>query len=258
MQVSKFKLGLLGVLAMSTIAPMAQAEESAWGPITGGVTLTSDYRFRGISQSDRDAAAQGWLQYDHASGFFGNVWASTIDFNDEAAADSSIEVDLTAGYNFKIGAETDASVKAVYYWYADADEQSPVREYNYWEMIAGISHNFGKFSVTGELAYSPDYFSESGDAWAATAGASVPVMDSFLFFTGGLEASAHLGHQWIDDNARFGAPDYLYYDFGVSAAWESITVDLRWVDTDLETGECSGPDWCEGGVVLSVSADLPG
>jgi hypothetical protein len=78
-------------------------------------------------------------------------------------------------------------------------------------------------------------------------------MDSFLFFTGGLELSAHLGHQWLDEGA-----DYLYYDFGASATWESITVDLRWVDTDLEEAECSGPDLCEGGVVLSVSAALPG
>jgi uncharacterized protein (TIGR02001 family) len=253
MQVSKFKLGLLGVLAMSTIAPMAQAEESAWGPITGGVTLTSDYRFRGVSSSDRDAAAQGWLQYDHASGFFANVWASTIDFNDEATADSSLEVDLTAGYNFKIGPATDGSVKAVYYWYADADIPGGDPEYDYWEIIAGVGHDFGKFSVTGEIAYSPDFFLESGDAWALTGGAAVPVMDSFLFFTGGLELSAHLGHQWLDEGT-----DYLYYDFGASATWESITVDLRWVDTDLEEAECSGPDLCEGGVVLSVSAALPG
>ena len=257
MQVSKFKLGLLGVLAMSTIAPMAQAEESAWGPITGGVTLTSDYRFRGVSSSDRDAAAQGWLQYDHASGFFGNVWASTIDFNDEATADSSLEVDLTAGYNFKIGAETDASVKAVYYWYADADIQSPDPEYDYWEFIAGVSHDFGKFSVTGEVAYSPDFFLESGDAWAVTAGAAVPVLDTFLFFTGGLDVSAQLGHQWIDDNTAFGVPDYLFYSFGATATWEAISVDLRWVDTDTDDNECVN-DLCEGGVVLSVSAALPG
>ena len=257
MQVSKFKLGLLGVLAMSTIAPMAQAEESAWGPITGGVTLTSDYRFRGVSSSDRDAAAQGWLQYDHASGFFANVWASTIDFNDEATADSSIEVDLTAGYNFKIGPETDGSVKAVYYWYADADIQSPASEYDYWELIAGISHDFGKFSVTGELAYSPDFFLETGDAWAVSAGAAVPVLDTFLFFTGGLEVSAQLGHQWIDNNTGFGVPDYLFYSFGATATWEAISVDLRWVDTDTDANECIN-DLCEGGVVLSVSADLPG
>lgn len=255
MQASKLKLGLLGVLAMSTIAPMAQAEESAWGPVTGGVTLTSDYRFRGISQTDRDAAAQGWLQYDHASGFFANVWTSTIDFNDEAEADSSIEVDLTAGYNFKIGSATDGSVKVVYYWYADADNPDP--EYDYWEFIAGVGHDFGKFSMSGELAYSPEYFGESGDAWALTGGASVPVLDSFLFFTGGLEASAHLGHQWLDEDT-----DYLFYDFGASATWESITVDLRWVDTDLDADECvafaGGDELCEGGVVLSVSAALPG
>lgn len=254
MQVSKFKLGLLGVIAMSTLAPIAQAEDSPWGPITGGVNLTSDYRFRGVSQSDRDAAIQGWLQYDHASGFFANLWASSIDFNDSTSYDSSIEVDLTGGYNFKIGSDTSANVRVIYYWYADADTPSGAPEYDYWEFAGGLEHTFGSVTVTGDLAYSPDYFGETGDAWAVTGGASVPVMDTFAFFTGGLEASAHVGHQWIDQST-----DYLYYDFGATAKWEQFSFDFRWVDTDMNTAECAGnPHICDGGVVLSLSADLPG
>lgn len=255
MQVSKLKMATLGVVAMSSLAPIAQAEESPWGPLSGGVALTSDYRFRGISQSDRDAAAQAWLQYDHASGLFANAWASSIDFNDQTTYDSGIEVDLTLGYNFKLGAETDAVGKIVYYWYADADTPSGLPEYDYWEFIAGVEHNFGKFSATAEVAYSPDFFLESGDAWALTGGASVPVMDTFLFFTGGLEASAHVGHQWFDGSSD----DYLYFDIGASATWEQITFDVRWIDTDRNTAECDGiEDICEGGIVLTVSADLPG
>lgn len=252
MKVSTFKLGLLGVIAMSTLAPIAQAEDSPWGPITAGVSLTSDYRFRGVSQSDRDAAVQGWIQYDHASGFFANIWASSIDFND-APVDSNVEVDLSAGYNFKLGGDTNASVRALYYWYADADIQSGDPEYDYWEFAAGLEHSFGNVTVTGDLAYSPDFFNETGDAWALTGGASVPVLDSFAFFTGGLEASAHVGHQWIDQGV-----DYLYYDFGATAKWEQFSVDLRWVDTDMNTAECGSVHNCDGGIVLSVSADLPG
>lgn len=259
MQVSKLKMATLGVVAMSSLAPIAQAEESPWGPLSGGVALTSDYRFRGISQSDRDAAAQAWLQYDHASGLFANAWASSIDFNDQKTHDSGIEVDLTLGYNFKLGAETDAVGKIVYYWYADADTPSNSPEYDYWEFIAGLEHNFGKFSATAEVAYSPDYFLESGDAWAVTGGASVPVMDTFLFFTGGLEASVHLGHQWIDDNVQYGTPDYLFFDVGFTATWEQISFDVRWVDSDNNSTDCyDGTELCEGGIVLSVSADLPG
>ena len=74
MKATMWKAGLFGALSFLSIAPIAQAdEEGAWGPITAGVALTSDYRFRGQSQTDRDAAIQGWVQYDHDSGFFANI-----------------------------------------------------------------------------------------------------------------------------------------------------------------------------------------
>ena len=85
-------------------------------------------------------------------------------------------------------------------------------------------------------------------------------MDKFLFM-GALTASANVGYQWIDDNALYGTPDYLYFDIGASAAWEVFTVDLRWVDTDLDNSECfvaPNTKFCEGGVVLTLSAALPG
>ncbi len=252
MRMNSLKTALLGALAVACIAPAAQAADAS-GPFSGGVSLTSDYRFRGISQSDRDPALQGWVQYDHASGAFANVWFSTIDFNDEASYDSSVEVDLTAGYNFKLGENTGASVKAVYYWYADADTPAGDPEYDYWEFAVGATHDYGKVSVKAELAYSPDFFEERGDAWALSGGASVPVTDSFLFFTGGLTASANVGHQWLDIGT-----DYLFYDIGVGTSWKNISLDLRWVDTDLNKAQCGTTDWCEGGLVVSVSAAFPG
>ncbi|MBP6014205.1 MAG: TorF family putative porin [Alphaproteobacteria bacterium] len=262
-----WKAGLFGALALASIAPAAQADdEGAWGPFTAGVSLTSDYRFRGISNSDRDAAIQGWLQYDHAMGFYANIWASTIDFNDEFAHDSSVEVDLTVGYNYAFSDQTNAGIKLVYYWYPDADTPPTLRDYDYFEAIATVGHDFGVASVSGELAWSPDFFAETGDAVSLKAGVSAPVLEKFAFMDG-LTASANVGYQWIDSNISappglpgfYGTPDYLYYDFGVSAGWEIFTIDLRWVDTDLDKGECfGGTDLCDGGVTLSLTAALPG
>ncbi len=256
-----WKAGLFGALALASIAPAAQADdEGAWGPFTAGVSLTSDYRFRGVSQSDRDAAIQGWVQYDHASGLYANIWASTIDFNDELAHDSSVEVDLTVGYNYALSDKTGLGIKAVYYLYPDADTPAGSNDYDYFEAIASVSHDFGMASVSGELAWSPDFFFESGDAVSLKGGVSAPVLEKFAFMDG-LTASANLGYQWIDDNATYGTPDYLYYDFGVSAGWEIFTIDLRWVDTDLDKSECfvaPNTDFCDGGITLSLTAALPG
>ena len=254
---TSLKAGLFGVLALASFAPAAYADGDAaapaWGPFTAGVSLTSDYRFRGVSQSNAEAAIQGWIQYDHASGFFANIWASTIDFQDQTSYDSTVEVDLTAGYNYAFSDTTSGTIKGVFYLYPDADTPPAAGDYDYFEAIASVSHDFGKAAVSGEIAWSPDFFGETGDAVALTGGVTVPIMDQFAFFDGGLKASSHAGYQWLDQGE-----DYFYYDLGATATWGLFDVDLRWVGTDIDNNDCSLPDICEDGVVLSVTANLPG
>lgn len=257
MKTSILRAGLLGALTLTAITP-ALAEEGEWGGFTAGGALTSDYRFRGQSQSARDAAAQAWVQYDHSSGVFGNIWLSSIDFNDQATYDSSVEVDLTLGYAHSFSEQTEAAVKAIYYWYADADTPVGANEYDYFELLLSGSHDFGRAAINAELAWSPDYFLESGDAVSLKGGVSVPLMDNVAFM-GPLSASGNIGYQWIDKNAVYGTPDYLYYDLGLSAEWEIFVIDVRWVGTDLSKLQCyGGLNLCEDGVVLSISANLPG
>jgi uncharacterized protein (TIGR02001 family) len=262
MKTKAWKAGLFGAVALASFAPAAQAdEEGAWGPFSAGATLTNDYRFRGQSQSDRGGAVQGWVQYDHKSGFFANIWGSYIDFNDagvNTTDDTNAEVDLTVGYNHSFSEQTSGTIKAVYYWYPDADQLPAVNDYDYFELIGSVAHDFGTFGLNGEVAWSPDYFFETGDAISLKGGASYPIMDNFIFM-GALSASANVGYQWIDQNAAFGTPDYLYFDIGATAEWGLFAIDLRWVDTDLDNGECfGGTKLCEGGVVLSITANLPG
>lgn len=263
--------GLLAGLSLVGIAPAAQADDEDSGPVTAGVTLTNDYRFRGLSQTDRQAAVQGWLQVDFR-GFFFNAWASNIDFNDAGSLtsdDSAVEVDLTAGYNHSFSDTTSGSIKAVYYWYPDADYIVPGLDYDYFEAIVGLSHDFGMASVSAEAAWSPEYFGKTGDAVAVKGGVVVPITDHFGFM-GALNASANVGYQWIENNFAsddpvffYDAPDYLFFDFGASAEWEIFVFDVRWVDTDIDDDECfisnaANVDFCEGGIVLSVTANLPG
>ncbi len=130
----------------------------------------------------------------------------------------SIEIDATLGYNWVISEQTAAAFKAVYYWYADADAPAGFPDYDYFELMAGIEHDFGPASVSGEIAWSPDFFAETGDAVAWTAGVTVPIMDTFLFFEDGLEASGHAGYQWVDVGE-----DYFFYDLGATAIWGVIS-----------------------------------
>ncbi len=79
--------------------------------------MTSDYRFRGLSQTDTSPAVQASVDFNSETGFFVGAWASNIDFLDEATYDSSIELDLYAGYTMALGESTELTAKFVYYMY---------------------------------------------------------------------------------------------------------------------------------------------
>jgi len=102
----------IAALMLSALAPTAAADDSPW---SFNFAATTDYRFRGVSQSDNDPALQGSVQYDFAEGFFANVWASTIDFSPFGDPDASVEVDLTAGYTHEFSKATEGTIKLVYY-----------------------------------------------------------------------------------------------------------------------------------------------
>ena len=264
MKTRNLTIGLFGALSLiSTAAPaLADGEEKAASPWSVTIGATTDYRFRGISQSDQSPAVQGSIDFKSESGFFAGAWASNIDFNDDGLitdGDTKVELDLYAGFSHDFSETTSGVLKAVYYAYPTADYLPGTNDYNYFELIADLSHDFGSASVTGEIAWTPDYFYESGNAVALTGTLAVPLADKFWFFDGGLSASGHAGYQWIDENATYGTPDYFYYDIGLSAVWGPATFDVRWVDTDLSKAECyGGATLCEGGVFGTVSFTFGG
>ena len=72
---------------------------------SGNVTLTSDYVYRGFTQSDAGPAIQGGLDLNHTNGFFAGVWGSNIESDPGAPCNydgSSLELDVYLGWNSKI------------------------------------------------------------------------------------------------------------------------------------------------------------
>ncbi len=244
-------LSLLATASFTQPA-LADGEESAAeeeaGPISITLTATTDYRFRGQSQNSRDPAFQASFDYASDSGFFAGVWASNIDFSDTGDTSTDFEIDIYAGYGLELGEGTSAGFKATYYYYPNSPY---VTGYDYFELQASLSHEMGGATFSAELNFSPDYFFETGSATAIAAGIELPVWDT-------LTASGHVGHQWIDDNANFGTPDWLYWDAGVGVEVGPFAVDLRYVGTDLKKADCfGGKNLCTSGFVGTVSITLP-
>jgi len=262
MRIASWKAGLFAAVALmgTGVTTSVARADGAWGPFTANIALTSDYRFRGISQSDTGAAVSGGIDYAN-NGWFAGVWASSVDFQDSATKDAPAEVDIYGGYNYAWTDTTEVGLQARYYWYPDSGF-SGTAHYDYFELQGHVKHDFGKFQLAGEVDWSPDYFFESGTGVNAFATATVPLLKEWWIFDGGVAASGHVGYQWIDDNVQFGTPDYLYWDLGVSATAGIFTFDARYIDTNLSSTDCFGggqfADWCKGEFVATVTVLLPG
>lgn len=231
-------------LALGVAPALAQDGKSEGpGKFAGTVSLGTDYVFRGISQTDEKPALQADFNYTYAysenlSSYFG-VFGSNVDFND--GDEASIEVDLYAGLKPKFaGFEFDAGVIA--YLYPGA---SDALDYDYFEGKLGAAYDLGFALISASGFYSPSYFAHSGDGYYLMGGLEVP-----LPF--GITLEGHFARQWIENNTKFGTPDYYDWHAGARLLYEGFTFAVRYFDTDLKRSECPA-GICDSRIVGSVS-----
>lgn len=238
---------LMTSVAMGAV--LAGAGTTAQAEFSGNVALTSDYIFRGISQTSEDPAVQGGFDYAHDSGFYLGTWASSLEFGEDSSVvdPASMELDLYAGYSGNINGALSYDVGVLRYMYPGASKSL---NYDFTEIGGSLAYDFGAAAVTVGLYYSPDYFASSDKAIYYYADVAVPLPAEFA-------VNFHVGHQTIDDNATFGTPDYTDYKVGVSKEIAGFGLALDWVDTDLSKSECfGGSNLCDSRVVFTVSKEL--
>ena len=131
----------VGLLGAGLVLPAAAHAVD----LSANVAAVSDYRFRGISLSDRDPALQGGVDLALDSGLYVGSWASTI--ADYGGAD--VEVDVYAGYAGEVGL-LDYSVAASAYLYPGGSGV------NYGELQGEVGGSLGPARLALELAYVPD------------------------------------------------------------------------------------------------------
>ncbi len=231
----------LAVAAILAVTALPAAAQTIPGAVTGLATLATEYTFRGISQSDNDPAIQAGLEYGAEVGSVApylGIWGSNVNFTD-----ANVEMDVTGGVRGKIG-EVGWDLGFVYYVYPNARSSL---NYDFFEIAAKLGYDFGPAALTVGANYSTDYFGGSGNALYLQANVDVPL-------PWGLVASGHLGHQSIDKNAVFGAPDYFDWSLGVTKEVLGLTLGLSYADTDLSKRECfAGTTLCGGRAIASVT-----
>ncbi len=103
---------------MGAAAPSSAAEPE-W---TAAVTAASDYYFRGVSQTLNEPALQADLAVEHASGWFGSLFASTVSFPERPYENlGTIEIAAQVGYGHSLGRGWTAVGTAAHYAYPDAE-----------------------------------------------------------------------------------------------------------------------------------------
>ena len=115
---SKIKQSILFGVGLLAVTGVAQAE------LTANVGVTSNYVFRGVTQTDDDPAVQGGVDFVHETGIYAGAWASNVE---SGSGDNGFETDLYVGYNFKLNEDVTFDVGYITYQYSstnipDADE----------------------------------------------------------------------------------------------------------------------------------------
>lgn len=218
--------------ASALMAAPALAEDAA-GPVTlsANTALVSDYRFRGVSLSDKDPAIQGGLNINHESGFYVGTWGSSIEQFNGAEA----ELDIFAGWSGDLGGVT-FDVGGLGYVYPGGSNT------DYWELYAAASKSFGPVGTKLGVAYAPDQSNiGSKDNVYVYGDLSYAVPETPVTL------KAHLGYE----DGAFGGPDgnKLDWSLGVDFAYRQFTLGIAYVDTDI-----SNIGIAKAGFVVSLGA----
>lgn len=211
--------------------------------LSGGVTVVSDYRFRGLTQSDETVALQGTVNLNHESGFYVGTWASTIDGDGSTPALTGYggaEFDLYAGYTKTFTSGVGVDVGLLYYYYPGG---ASGLDTDFFEPYASLTYTIGPVAAKLGAAYAwggqdgLDFTGGKDDNIYAFLDASIGVPSTPITLKG------HAGYS----NGSLGlanplASDDDYWDWSVTAEFVTgpFKAGVSYVDTDVTNRTVAG------------------
>jgi uncharacterized protein (TIGR02001 family) len=245
-------------LAAMTLPAMAQKAAEPAFSISGNVSLVSDYRFRGISQTDKDPAIQGGFDLAHKSGLYIGTWASNV--SEWANTGGSMELDIYAGYSSEFAGGIGYDIGYIAYRYPGnkADPKNNTAEWYVGLSYGPVSYKFSKART--------DWFGvdESKGSYYHSLGFEFSPIDK-------LTLSATAGKQKIkgDFEGDLSFKDYSIgasYDLGdgfsvgltaTKVSFDKSSAKENWFDTRLSNGGYSGgAKLYENATVLSLTKEF--
>ncbi len=221
-------LGCLGLGLVFSVPVSAQDDEGF--SLSANAALVSDYRFRGVSLSDKGPAIQGGFDVAHDSGFYIGTWGSSI----ENFGGSEFELDIYAGYGGEIGGfATDLGVLA--YTYPGSDNTHYIEVYGSVSGEAGIA----EWTLGAAYVWNQDNVGGTDNVYFYLDG-GMPIGDTPL------SLSTHLAYE----DGAFGN-DKWDWSAGVSYDFDQFSISVSYVDTNIK-----GSRIAKAGVVAMLSASF--
>lgn len=269
------------VLALLVATPALAQEESSPFTVSGSIGLATDYRFRGVSQTDKEMAIQGGITVGHESGFYVGTWGSNL-AGWGTFGGSNTELDIFGGYKIALteGVALDAGL--TWYMYPGGADKT-----DFAELYAKLSTTLGPVSLLGGVAYAPKQ-EALGRWYFSGASASTGIYDApgdkedNLYIWGDISGAipstpatlkAHLGYSngnsGLGPNGTSVAPTGKYLDWlvglDVAIPGTPVTAGVAYVDTNISKSESAyllpnfsstknGSSIASGKVVFSLTA----
>jgi len=215
--------------AFADDAPAAAAAPTPEFTITGSAAVVSQYRFRGLTQSDNKPAVQASITVTDKSGFYVSMWGSSGAGNriDDgtgvfyASPNNGTEIDVYGGYSKTLAGFT---LDGGAYGYIYPNE--PLA--NLYEIYGDVSKSYGPIGVKVGLNWAPKqhYFTAAGSEHHYSmyeygeltySPAKLPALTLHSHTGGGLDF----------------VKEYIDYTAGVGYKWKSLTFDISAVGTNI-------------------------
>ena len=226
----------------------AAPEETPAVTFTGTAAFVSDYRFRGVSLSDRDIAGQASITATSSFGLFASIWGSTIEpigaYVDKSGAfnnGSEQEIDLTVGYSKAFGNIT-PTVGVIGYIYPGG------RNVAYYEPFVAVAGTLGPVALTVGFNYAPNQENTAEDNSYVYGLVAFGIPDTPVTVKGSI------GYE--DGFFDYGSGGKVDYMIGVDAKYKFLTLGVQYIGNDLDANSLALRRNRKDGFVVSLTASF--
>jgi uncharacterized protein (TIGR02001 family) len=248
---------LAASLALSATPSVSFAEDS---PLSFNVSLTTEYRYRGISQSRLKPALQGGVDYALPGGFYIGAWGSTIKWIKDAGTisardtgNTNVELDFYGGYKAELQKGLSYDVGILQYVYpGNKLKDIGAKNANTTEIYGALT--FGPATV--KYSHSLTSLFGTGNATDDSQGSGYLEVSAGFDVGGGVTLTPHLGYQRV---AHFSNGSYTDYSLTAAKDWVGFSWSAALVGADTKDvggapvyASPSGKDLGKAGLVLAV------